>query len=142
MAYLPMISGGGADLTGTLIWTNPTPSTNITANKQLVASTDIQDYDYIRIVWCYSTTSQNLTSELIVNKADWASQTPSSACAKNGTMGARESGANGRTFFRALWLNNPSLGDGIWVGANCVQSYGTTIANNMCIPLYIYGIKS
>ena len=142
MAYLPMISGGGCDLTGTLIWTNPTPSTNITANKQLVASTDIQDYDYIRVVWCYSTTALNTMSEMIVNKADWASQTPSSAIAKTGTICARESGSGGRTFYRGLWLNNPSLGDGIWIDGNCRQVGGTTIANNMCIPLYIYGIKA
>lgn len=141
MAYLPMISGGGANLTGTLLWTNPTPGSNITTNKQLVASTDIQDYDYLRLVWCYSTTAQNITGEMIINKAELANQTPSSNCVRTSFYGCREGGSNGRSFSRALWLNNPNIGDGIWT-AQCTQSYGTGIANNMCIPLYLYGIKS
>lgn len=56
MAYLPMISGGGA-MTETVLWTNLNPSNNFDA-QTITVDDDFANYQFIKIEYYKSTSSQ------------------------------------------------------------------------------------
>ena len=141
MAYLPMISGGGCDLTGTLIWTNPNPSTS-QQWIQLITPTQLEEYDYFRFVWCASTTDQSNTCEAVVSATDLKKSIQSTTACRLGMLcRVVGSGGSALTSCRQTFYNYDSSKKGIWV-SDAFKLNSTGSDNSKCMPLYVYGIKA
>lgn len=114
----------------TLLWTNPSPTSAMSA-QQLVAS-GADAYDYIEVVF----KTAHVYDGWFTAKAPYVSGTHITLFAPTGSTG--EFTGTIMNAVRTISMNNGVLSAD---SAGTLNTSGFSTNNNMCIPVYIYGIK-
>lgn len=127
--------GGGATLVETVLWQNPSPSSNF-GGQTITLSEDMNNYDYLGISWAYSTSNQsgNGINKLIMSVPDFKKVAYTSTA---GTYPAVGTFTGTYSYVRNLIRSSDTT---IYVG-NCYQMSTSTQANGNSIPIQVVGIK-
>lgn len=138
MALIRCTSGsGGGSLTPTLLCTN-SPTTAISQATDIPLSDDIDNYDYIKVVYVYSTTVTEVEYEAIYT-ADYILASDHNGGTRRPLPSFGISDASNNLFvrtFKGYASNKRKLRIGV-----CFQQGSTTNSSTLCIPHYIYGLK-
>ena len=130
MATMRMPCAGGSSVTETLLWTNPSPTSDFAYQTTNLTGGKLSDFEELKIVY-----KIDKSSALNVHyaKFDLGAFIGSSNENRVGIAG-QDSAA---TFNRMLVYDSDTT---IFWG-NSLQVYGTGTYNNKLIPLYIYGVN-
>lgn len=113
----------------TTLWSNSSPSSNF-VSQVVSLSQSMSNFNYLKIVWQYATTSSD-EGNMIVSVADFKNMGLTTATSELALGGRGSSYTQVRGLF---YESDTSIR---FTGA----ANGTTASNNLCIPLYIYGLK-
>lgn len=131
MAWFKTGGGGGA-LSETVLWTNPSPTSNF-ATQTVTLSQSIENFDYIKFVHRISTSASN-SGETIYSVSTF--KTSSNSVAIQPVIAAR-TGGNGYPVRRIRYVSDTTVS---FLSTNNAGS-GASYNDAYCIPLSIIGIK-
>ena len=129
-----LASGSGGGGTESLLWNNTSPTSNFIAETTpLTLSSDISNYDELKIEYCKGTSATTTTFYIKFPIADFLSRSQNDG---RYAIGGRIDGVAdmARTIFKGP--TNTQL----YIGS-CQYLYNATINNAYYIPLNIYGVK-
>lgn len=125
MAYLPMISGGGA-MTPTVLWTNPNSTARYSSGTATL-SEDMNNYEYIELEFYRTTTNHD---EIFKSGIYLVSDVITFSGNGKGRMIATFVGTGGNAITRTIaYVSNTSL------------SIGASSDTNALIPYRVVGYK-
>lgn len=128
-------TGGGGELSETVLWTNPSPNSNFSnSTVNLISGAKLSDYKYIKISAKYSTSGSKLTSVIYSLDEFVKFKAPS---------GSTSYFQGGICFHGSIdvarvirYVNDTSVRI-----ASCIQINGTNTTDSYAIPITISGLK-
>lgn len=127
--------GGGEALVETLLWTNPSPTSDYTDTGNITLSASISDFDYIKIVYNYS--KSNLTQYSVFTPVD---EFKTQILSTNNTVRSLNYGVllSSGLFLRSVdYVSDTS----VHISQAMRLNGSTSRPNEMAIPYKIYGVK-
>ena len=122
---------GNSELTKTILWTNPSPSSTF-PNSTLTLSETINNYKYIGFEYKVSTVnSKSITLVFSVSDFKKSYGTTSTLI----YLGSTDGNYNGFVRYM-MYANDTSLN-----ASYAMRTLNSSTDNNYCIPLYVYGIN-
>ena len=130
--------GGGATYTETVLWTNPSSSSDFAA-QTVTLSDDINNYDYLKVSYKNLTTSAGVNDpySVLISVSDFKTSLSGNSTRHNAfTFGGIYAPSN-TNWTRFMFYDTDTTAR---FGA-CTQIGGTQSSNTNAIPLQIVGIK-
>lgn len=125
--------GGGAEQVETVLWTNPSPSSTFAA-QTVTLSESIDNFDYIAISYCQST-SYPIPSKIIYSVSDFKKSIQTAT--NDPIVGLCVSDTSNSYGRKAYYVNSTTIG--FTLGYRWNSAYST---NNAANPISIIGIKA
>ena len=124
-----------SSLSETLLWTNPSPASSISAQIKTLDSYNFSDFTYIKVVFRGGTSSagQSHESSVIMSLSDFVLTDDANLCYF--ICGAYK--ADGNNYIRRIWYDSNTsfhIGTGLRTSDNVTS-------NGSVIPYKIYGLK-
>lgn len=128
--------GGGEQYNETVLWTNPSPSSNF-ATQTITLSDSLDNYEYVGVSWAYSTSAQtgsNTNREVMLVEDFKKAIEPASTTRTNPIIGSR--GTNSTYARSAFYVSSTQV---LFGNAFALNATGTS--NAYSIPLQVVGIQ-
>lgn len=133
MAFYRCSSGGGT-LTETVLWTNPSPSSNF-SSQTVNLNESYANYKYVGVKWATGTGAQAAEATMILSTED-AAKTDATGT-NNGLKGAIGSRYNSNVYARIIGFMTDTT-----VEITAARQQGSSNSNNaLIIPKTIVGLK-
>lgn len=127
--------GGGATLVETVLWQNPNPTTAISSALTVTLSDSVDNYEYIKLLYRYSTS--DATAYSMIYTKDVFKQCQQGTF-KAPIVGLTEQATDGSLYARqAYYVSTTS----VKFGGSCYLLNSTSTDSTKSIPIQIVGIK-